>query len=300
MLTIFSIPKAFVGHIGVIQRNALKSWSLLEPRCEIIIFGDEEGIAEAAAEIGAAHVPEIGRNELGTPRLDWAFNRVQDMASTARTCYVNSDIILTDDLLATAAAIRFPDFLMVGERIDIELSEPLDFSPGWTTQLDEFARRTGRLHGPTGMDYFVFPTGAVRDMPPFVVGRAGWDNWMVYRYRLRKLPVIDATKAVAVYHQAHDYAHHPGMEKGTWNDSESVANRRIVHDEMTAFHADSATWTIRETGTPPVRTIRYLTRWLDTLPAFYYPPTRYPLVRVLVSLHNVIRRAKQRRTSEKA
>ena len=63
MLTIFSIPKAFVGHIGVIQRNALKSWSLLEPRCEIIIFGDEEDIAEAAAETGAAHVPEIGRNE---------------------------------------------------------------------------------------------------------------------------------------------------------------------------------------------------------------------------------------------
>ena len=63
MLTIFSIPKVFVGHIDVIRRNALKSRSLLEPHREIIIFGGEEGIAGAAAEAGAAHVAEIDRDE---------------------------------------------------------------------------------------------------------------------------------------------------------------------------------------------------------------------------------------------
>ena len=26
MLTIFTIPKPFIGHIGVIQRNAIMSW----------------------------------------------------------------------------------------------------------------------------------------------------------------------------------------------------------------------------------------------------------------------------------
>ena len=52
MLTLFTIPKAFEGHSGVIQRNAIKSWTLLQPQCEIILMGDDEGTGEAAAEMG--------------------------------------------------------------------------------------------------------------------------------------------------------------------------------------------------------------------------------------------------------
>lgn len=43
MLTIFSTCKPFLGHSAVIQRNALKSWTLLHPDIEIILFGDDEG-----------------------------------------------------------------------------------------------------------------------------------------------------------------------------------------------------------------------------------------------------------------
>ena len=50
MLTIFAVPKPFRGHIGVIQRNAIRSWTLLRPACDIILMGNEEGIAEIAAE----------------------------------------------------------------------------------------------------------------------------------------------------------------------------------------------------------------------------------------------------------
>ena len=42
MLTIFSTPKPFRGHIGVIQRNAIESWKRIHPDVEIILFGDEE------------------------------------------------------------------------------------------------------------------------------------------------------------------------------------------------------------------------------------------------------------------
>ena len=59
MLTIFTIPKPFIGHIGVIQRNAIKSWLNLVPECEIILFGDEPGIQEIAQEFEIMHVPEI-------------------------------------------------------------------------------------------------------------------------------------------------------------------------------------------------------------------------------------------------
>jgi hypothetical protein len=62
MITFFSTPKPFRGHIGVIQRNAIHSWRLVHPGAEVILFGNEEGAAEAAREIGALHKPEVHRN----------------------------------------------------------------------------------------------------------------------------------------------------------------------------------------------------------------------------------------------
>ena len=65
MLTVFSIPKAFAGHFGVIQRNALRSWCALGPNCQVIVCGDERGAEQAATEFGADWIPKIDRNEFG-------------------------------------------------------------------------------------------------------------------------------------------------------------------------------------------------------------------------------------------
>lgn len=58
MITFFSTPKPFRGHIGVIQRNAIRSWKLAHPDAEVILFGDEEGASETARDLGARHEPE--------------------------------------------------------------------------------------------------------------------------------------------------------------------------------------------------------------------------------------------------
>jgi hypothetical protein len=288
MLTLFSIPKPFVGHVGVIQMNALRSWTFLEPKCQIVIFGDEPGIAEAAAEIGAVHVADIERNEHGTPRLDRAFNRAQDLAEHRLTCYLNSDVIAFNDLLETATGIEFSQFLMLGERTDLDITEPLDFSDGWQARLLLQAREHGSPHGPTGMDYFVFPTGMIRNMPAFVVGRGGWDNWMVYNARAERIPIVNATRAVNLVHQTHDYAHHPGPLKGTWQDPESVANRGLLESGfMTQFLLSDATWKIKRPGGKPVRAWRHLRRALDTWPLLF-PPAQYPLMRPLVPAYRVV------------
>ena len=48
LITLFSAPKPFTNpHIAMIQRNAIKSWTLL-PDVEVILLGEEEGLAEAA------------------------------------------------------------------------------------------------------------------------------------------------------------------------------------------------------------------------------------------------------------
>jgi hypothetical protein len=57
MLTLFTTAKAFEGHHGVIQRNALKSWKLLHPDVEVILFGDDRGAAEVCAELALRFEP---------------------------------------------------------------------------------------------------------------------------------------------------------------------------------------------------------------------------------------------------
>src|SRR5260221_6870593 len=61
MITIFTTAKPFTGHSGVIQRNALKSWKELHADAEVILFGAEEGAAEAANELGVRHVADVKR-----------------------------------------------------------------------------------------------------------------------------------------------------------------------------------------------------------------------------------------------
>jgi len=46
VLTFFTTAKPFLGHAKIIQRNALKSWTLVHPDVEVIVFGDEHGSAE--------------------------------------------------------------------------------------------------------------------------------------------------------------------------------------------------------------------------------------------------------------
>jgi uncharacterized protein YigA (DUF484 family) len=49
----------------MIPRNALESWKLAAPNAEVILFGDEEGAAEAAQEAGARHVANVERADAG-------------------------------------------------------------------------------------------------------------------------------------------------------------------------------------------------------------------------------------------
>ena len=48
MLTFFTTAKSFAGHINVIQRNAMKSWTLVHSDVEVILFGIDEGAAGCA------------------------------------------------------------------------------------------------------------------------------------------------------------------------------------------------------------------------------------------------------------
>lgn len=211
MITLFSIPKPFEGEIGTIQLNALRSWMALEG-AQVILLGDEAGIAEAAADVGAEHIAAILKSEGGTPQLDDALARVEEFARHPLRCFVNGDILLLDDFLPAVSRVHTAEdaFLMVGSTIDLPVDVPLDLrAAAARAEIRERALVEGTSRGATALDYFVFTAGLFDPVPPFVVGRSRFDNWLVWRARQRAA-VVDATDAVVAVHQRHDYRHVSG------------------------------------------------------------------------------------------
>jgi len=207
MLTIFSIPKPFTGHIGLIQRNALASWRRLAPAVEVILLGSDEGVAAAAAEFGLRHEPEIEVNEYGTPLVSDAFARTRTLSRKPFLMYSNADMLYDASLLTVLDRVRHLDrFLLCGRRWDVDVTTDLvPADDGIWQELFTTRASRGRLHGPAGIDYFVFPREHDFNAPDFAVGRVGWDAWLIWRSRMDDVPVIDATTDIAALHQNHDY-----------------------------------------------------------------------------------------------
>jgi len=245
MITVFSGPKPFAGHIGVIQDNAIASWARLGRGVEVILIGDEPGSSEAAERHAVRHLPQVVRTESGTPRLDAMFATIRESATRDLLCYVNADVILMPDLLTCAAEVagRFASFLVVGQRWDLDVRERLRFDPGWDEVLRGEVARRGRRHPPSGSDYFVFPRSCFESMPAFALGRAGWDNWMIYHARLQRWPVVDASESITVIHQDHDYAHLPGGQPH-YRLPESDRNLELAGGRPTVFTLSDTDWVL--------------------------------------------------------
>lgn len=249
MITIFAIPKPFKDrHIDIIQRNAIQSWLKLRPRCEIILFGDDDGVKEVADEYGLIHIGDIHKNESGTPTLDYVFKAAQEKASSDIVCYVNADIILTHSFISAVKQIAFPQFLLVCQRYNLDISESIDFSrDDWEQKLLENAMANSTPFYPGAIDLFAFNRGLINDMLPFAVGRAGWDNWLIYNIRRKKVPVVDVTGSAVIIHQNHHYNHISPEKRVDWKDDESVQNCRLVgrhKSRMYLWDISDANWVL--------------------------------------------------------
>ncbi len=212
LITLFSAPKPFMDpHIATIQRNAIRSWTLL-PDVDAILLGEEAGLAEAARELGVRHIPHVERNANGTPLISSMVELARENSSSDLLCIINADMILMPDFLEAARKTRQQrgTFVLLSQRWDLDGAEPIEFSGDWQGRLRSTVQRQGSLHRPAGSDFFLFPRSCYTGIPDFTIGRAGWDNWMIYKARREGWPVIDCTPSVMIVHQNHDYSHLPG------------------------------------------------------------------------------------------
>lgn len=231
LVTLFSAPKPFTGpHIATIQRNAINSWALL-PDVEVLLIGDEQGVAEAAKELGVKHLPGVKCSDNGTPLISSMFQLARENSRSDLLCIINADMILMPDFLEAANLCRSrckrDPFVLLSQRWDLDITQPLDFADGWQEKLRSQVYEAGSLHRPAGSDFFLFPKSCYTDVPDFAIGRAGWDNWMIYKARQESWPVIDCTPSVMIVHQNHDYSHLPGA-KPHYEHPETNENVRLA------------------------------------------------------------------------
>jgi hypothetical protein len=270
MLTIFAVPKPFQTQIKTIQTNAIRSWLQLSPACEIILLGNEPGTAEIATELGIRHIAEVDCNEYGTPLINSIFKIAQNTANRQIMCYVNADIILLSDLLPAVQRVHQERFLIVGQRWDIELNELVDFDNAqWEARLRTRVAERGKLHPASGSDYFVFPRGMYTDIPPFALGRPAWDNWMIYRARSLKVPVIDATKALTAVHQNHEYSHVPLGKAGAFEGPEAQRNQSLLGGWEYSLCPKHATRLLTPRGLKQALTPKHLYYRFDAIPVLH-------------------------------
>jgi hypothetical protein len=283
MITFFTTGKAFTGYNGVIQRNALKSWTMAAPDAEVILFGDEEGAAETARELGIKYVAKVERADFissgfisinpetqGPKILRSFFDEAQRMARHEVVCYANCDIVLMEDFAAAAVKVGTAQkqFLMVGRRWDTQVAEPIEFAAAdWKKSLWERARATGQQRSGDWIDYFVFRKGFFwGQMPEMVIGRVYWDQWMVWKAREMGAAVVDASEAVMAIHQNHDYGYHPAGKTGVWTDELARRNYELAGGRWHLRTIDDATHVLGPGGLEenPARRRRAAARILKT------------------------------------
>ena len=211
MITFFTIPKPFKGHYDIIQKNAVLSWKKIEPKCEILIYGDEKSIINFSKSNELKCIKKFKSNSYGTPLIDDIWDSAKKYSSNDLICYINTDIILLPDFVKLKKLI-YPNFLQLVD-VGTLTSETIDFNSDWVESIIKDLKKHGKLHGETGVD-FLFPKNIMPKMPEFAIGRGWWDNWILHNIKSRSIPLIDATEIISI-HQNHDYSHVKSTNKNT-------------------------------------------------------------------------------------
>ncbi len=247
-LTIFSAPKAFQGHFGIIQQNAIRSWLSLRPKPTIILFCNEPGAAEVLRGLDVQLVTEIATNSFGTPLVSDMFLQADSRATSDVVAFVSADVILTERAQQAAhiAIAWSPRFLLVAQRHDVDVRDLLDFDDQWQQGWAPQAVAGGKLHPPGGIDLFMYPRNQYQHMPPFAIGRTAYDNWLLWNTMASGIPLIDATEFVTLIHQNHDYSHAGNVD--VWEGEEARANRAWVKHWTNYYTITHANWAMGADG----------------------------------------------------
>ncbi len=239
----FTTPKAFTGPPAELQHNAFRSWKLLN--LPVLVLGDDIGVGEAARTYGFHHHPTVSKSSDGVPLVRDVFAKAENFRDAPCYAYLNADIILTPALVRTIRHVSslmtgqqtHRHFLLTAQRATIDSSD-LDTIP----DSDFFDTVEGRQtdeaawDGLGAIDLFVYSKGLFEEMPPIVIGRTAWDNWLLWKARERGASVVDLSSAGLLVHQFHGYRTAGGWE-AVWTGNDAARNIALADGKMLGLGA---------------------------------------------------------------
>jgi hypothetical protein len=262
--SLFALPKAFVGQTATIQRSALRSW-LAIPGVEVLLLGDDEGVSDVATDFGVSHIASVARSRAGAPLVSDVFEKAASWATSDSLIYVNADVLLPPFSGASIVDVRhrLAGALCVGQCRNVDVDREL---AGWYKDLAS----SGRLRGPGGIDYLGFVRGTFESIPPFALGRAYYDNWLIWHAYRAGVPIVDLTEVLRAIHQNHDYGHVAGGRPESYEGVDARRNLALAGGRLHLFNIDDATHRMTPNGLrrnvlSPLRTFPPA-RWLALEP----------------------------------
>ena len=278
MITIFATPKNFEGEFKIIQENALSNWRTLSNQIEIFIMGDSIGAKEAAIRNNAKYIKDIPVTTHGTPTIPGLFQTAERFCHNNLLCYLNADMILPPNFMQIVKSlVKIKNkFLAVGHRWDIDIDYKINFKS--EKKLEKFwtdARINSIRHPCTGIDYFVFKKGTFKCIPELVVGRPGWDNWLLWKTRHMRIPLIDLSENIFALHQNHSFKFAGYKNQANRDQStESLKNKKIINKNT--LNLLDANYQLVNGKIEKKRTREFINRNLGKLPIIF-PEFSLPL-----------------------
>ena len=266
MVTLFCSPRPFVDrHTIVIQRNAIQSWLAMDPSPEVLLIGNDYGVAEIAHELSVTHIPDVETDSHGIPLRSSMCQIARDVAQYEHLCTINADIVILDNFYDALRSISLPQFVAAGQRYNVDVHEPIAFGDSeWRARLRDEIRRDAKLAGPSAIDYALYPKCISPPiLPPFPVNSFGWDNWFLFQHRRRGIPVIDLTTFVIVVHQNHESSEQRRLKHKNWRaNANAMSSLRRAGGFFNMMTLREASYVIGVTG---LRRPRFPRRILSSL-----------------------------------
>jgi hypothetical protein len=194
------------------QWNAISSWSHLVGNENVLVFVSDEWSCDYLSRSFPGMKCRLDRECINAQYrrtdLSCVWRTAHDMTDTEYLLFINADIILLDDLIQSFKYVSShsnKDFIMIGQRSDLEVSDVIDFSnKAQVDSLKKLLNEKGKLHGEWGLDYFLHSKTGFEKIrfPSFLAGVFRWDNWLVSSFLLQSgSDVVDATGSVRIIHQ---------------------------------------------------------------------------------------------------
>lgn len=234
LLTLFTTFNDVISR-RAIHNNTLHNWASLGDDVRVVMYIDVDEVASNLTVTALALGYCVRYVPLYRQRLPVVRSMFQDVATQFRStfyAYANSDILFDGSLVYTVRGVartsyaniyRTTGILLIGKRTNVDVNVIRDtYHPNHVQRL----KKQGKAFLSVAQDYFITTATGYpwQRVPDLVVGRPGFDNYLVIKAIDWNVTVIDATDSLTAVHQTGNDGN-----QASFKTTNKCLNKRLVH-----------------------------------------------------------------------